>query len=750
MTQEEFHKRYQYNPSTDCLGEGGFGKVYKAYDKHRDRNVAIKMAEVKPHLEEVRLKKEVEMISKLPTHPNIAYYEECYSFATFAGEYDFGILQYYEVGNLQQLVHSAQLTDDQKDSILRQIMDGIAFLHQQGIIHRDLKPQNILIVNRNGEYIPKITDFGISKQLDASHSSIFTNSLSGAGTLAFASPEQLCGQAIRKNTDLWSFGVIACWLFTSKLPFATSTQIPTNEGERIELYKQITKGELSSMVEFLPSEWYSVVAHCLIVDCDNRITDAAMCVDILDGELFVESDFTRIIEPKVVKKTAKKKTRFDLLKPIKAVWSFIRKWKVPVFALLLTITIGVGGYLHWVYKYHYDDAYSFNEGLAAVKKGDKWGFIDKKGSLVIPYIYDSISYLGRFHEGLSYVNINKQWGFIDIKGRMVLPCNYFLGEVPEFQHGLIEIKKRQSNGSMYSAFMNKKGKIVSAFYDKVRGFSDDLAAVIKDDLIGYIDTLGNEVIKCRFIANDDFQPDFNDGIARLVKYNNGFGTIEYSYIDKTGTVVLQLNKDKILSAENFERGLAIVYLANGGRAMININGQFMRKFEGSVGDFLDDGIYRRKKPTVFIECATIIKENNKIGFAAVDGFQFVPFKYSDAYEFSDGRAAVKNDLNKWGFINRNGAEIIPLKYDHVQNFRDGFAAVGKGNIVNYDKLFETYHSYKWGYVDEMGKETIPCQFDSAKPFHEGVALVRIYGKGYGGEFNYYFIGKDGKTIGSWY
>lgn len=54
------------------------------------------MAEVKPHLEEVRLRKEVETISKLPTHPNIAYYEDCYTFSTFAGEYDFGVLQYYE------------------------------------------------------------------------------------------------------------------------------------------------------------------------------------------------------------------------------------------------------------------------------------------------------------------------------------------------------------------------------------------------------------------------------------------------------------------------------------------------------------------------------------------------------------------------------------------------------------------------------------------------------------------------------
>jgi len=285
MTQEEFHKRYQYNPTTDCLGEGGFGKVYKAYDTHRDRWVAIKMAEVKSGLEQVRLKHEVELINKIPTHPNIAYYEECYTFSTFAGEYDFGVLQYYEQGNLEQLVREKQLTSQQKDHILRQILEGIAFLHCQGIIHRDLKPQNILIVNRNGEYISKITDFGISKKLDVNKSSVFTNSLAGAGTLSFASPEQLLGKTIRKNTDLWSFGVITCWIFTGKLPFNSGSQAITSEAGRIELFRQITTGNASVIIKQLPSIWSELVKQCIVVDNEKRIGNAINCLNILYGRI---------------------------------------------------------------------------------------------------------------------------------------------------------------------------------------------------------------------------------------------------------------------------------------------------------------------------------------------------------------------------------------------------------------------------------------------------------------------------------
>jgi len=241
------------------------------------------MAEVKSGLEQVRLKHEVELINKLPTHPNIAYYEECYTFSTFAGEYDFGVLQYYEQGNLDQLVREKQLTFQQKDHILRQILEGIAFLHSQGIIHRDLKPQNILIVNRNGEYIPKITDFGISKKLDTNKSSIFTNSV--MGSLAYASPEQLRGLTMKKNTDLWSFGVIVCWIFTGKLPFNSGSQAVTSEAGRIELFRQITTGNVSMIIQQLPSIWSELVKQCIVVDNEKRIGNAINCLNILYGRI---------------------------------------------------------------------------------------------------------------------------------------------------------------------------------------------------------------------------------------------------------------------------------------------------------------------------------------------------------------------------------------------------------------------------------------------------------------------------------
>lgn len=292
MTNEEIKKRFRYDPVKDRLGEGGFGEVFKAYDTYSDCFVAIKISRVKPDLAEIRLKKEVELVNMLPKHPYIARYDECYTVSSLSGDLDFAILQYYELGNLLQLMQGRGETDvrsgnplslEQKQKILEGLMEGIGFIHSHGIIHRDLKPQNILIAKRGNDYIPKITDFGISKKLGKGHGSIYTNSLAGAGTLAYTSPEQLAGKPIRKNTDLWSLGVIAYQLFLNKLPFNSGGFETNSEAGRMELVKQINKGVVPQEINSIPFPYNNLIRHCLQVDPEQRVRDIAACREICYG-----------------------------------------------------------------------------------------------------------------------------------------------------------------------------------------------------------------------------------------------------------------------------------------------------------------------------------------------------------------------------------------------------------------------------------------------------------------------------------
>lgn len=281
MTYQEFQKRYKYNPAKDNIGKGGFGTVFKAYDNYLDNYVAIKMSAVTDENDTTRLANEVKLANKLPTHPNIAHYEACYTFSTPVGVYDFGVLKYYEDGNLEELQKQNVLSEADKISILKQILNGIGFLHKNRVVHRDLKPRNILIARREGKIIPKITDFGISKEFEEGHSTAFGNSMTGAGTLAYSSPEQLNDKVMHRNTDLWSYGVIAYQLFTGELPFNTGSFSATSPQGRVELFRQINSGELPEAINRVPAPWNGLIRKLLVVDPHKRLRNCAAVKEYL-------------------------------------------------------------------------------------------------------------------------------------------------------------------------------------------------------------------------------------------------------------------------------------------------------------------------------------------------------------------------------------------------------------------------------------------------------------------------------------
>ncbi len=288
MTQQEFTARYSYNPKSDQLGSGGFGSVYKAYDNEEDCFVALKIAAVDLQHPELRLRNEVAKAEHLK-HKNVARYDACYTFPTLSGEIDIAVMRYYEHGSLDRFMRRGDLTLDERYDILTQMLEGIAYLHSHGIIHRDLKPQNVLIVHHADKYIPKITDFGISKQLEDGESSLVSNSVLG-GTRSYASPEQLCERTLRKNTDLWSFGVIAYNMLLGELPFTTGTFSASSDEGRSEQLRQVLSGKLPDGINHISEPWQSVIRGCLVVDGEKRLQHAEDCLEIIKREETPEVD----------------------------------------------------------------------------------------------------------------------------------------------------------------------------------------------------------------------------------------------------------------------------------------------------------------------------------------------------------------------------------------------------------------------------------------------------------------------------
>lgn len=333
MTLEEFRTRYSYNEERDCLGSGGFADVYRAYDNYLDRYVAVKVAQVKPHSRELRLKNEVERVMHI-VHPNIAHYEECFTCPTHPGERDYAIMQYYSIGSLDKLLNKHTLCIEDRYDILVQILEGIAYLHSKGIIHRDLKPANILIATRGKRIIPKIADFGISKDVMDGESSDISNS-HFAGTRTYASPEQLRDRSIKKNTDLWSFGIIAYRLIVGKLPYNTGSYNPKSDEGHYEQLRQMTSGVLPEEIENIAEPWQRLIRECLKPDNRERLQSAVDGLMILSGRTrrkivaSIKAAEGVVIDDEVKHAKIRRRSRWYI--PHK-----VRKWIYLVLVIILT------------------------------------------------------------------------------------------------------------------------------------------------------------------------------------------------------------------------------------------------------------------------------------------------------------------------------------------------------------------------------------------------------------------------------
>ncbi|GIM62118.1 serine/threonine-protein kinase [Capnocytophaga canis] len=279
MTQQEFFKRYVYKPANDKLGGGSFGKVYKAYDTVLDKFVAIKVAEqIEVGGKTFSLLDEFKALENLPDHVNVAKYEQLYTYESPQGVFDYAVMQYYADGNLSQLISAQSLTLEQKEHLALQLLEGIGFLHNHKVVHRDLKPSNILIHKRQlsgkVEYIPKITDFGLSKKAGDQQSSRFTNSIA-AGTYVYSSPEQLKGEALRFNTDWWAYGAIVYEIFTGKQMFQVEkTSSGSSAVDVKEILDNILKSDITAKIKELPEKWQTVVTACLQRDANRRVKTA--------------------------------------------------------------------------------------------------------------------------------------------------------------------------------------------------------------------------------------------------------------------------------------------------------------------------------------------------------------------------------------------------------------------------------------------------------------------------------------------
>ncbi|HEV8240927.1 MAG TPA: serine/threonine-protein kinase [Thermoanaerobaculia bacterium] len=231
------------------IGEGGFGTIFKGFDPHIRRFVAIKSCSSEEQEVRNRFFHEAQIAGNLQ-HRHIVTV------------YDFGLqdgvpylVQEYLSG--EDLDRKIKRKDDiplaEKLLYLIQVARGLEYAHSKGVVHRDIKPANVRILE---DGTAKIMDFGIAKLTNQDTG--LTQTGMTLGTAAYLAPEQIRGETIGPATDMFSWGVTAWELLSYSRPFS---------GQHIStvLYQILNEPQppLRDAAPGVPAEVVAVVDRCL-------------------------------------------------------------------------------------------------------------------------------------------------------------------------------------------------------------------------------------------------------------------------------------------------------------------------------------------------------------------------------------------------------------------------------------------------------------------------------------------------------
>ncbi|KAH7402140.1 kinase-like domain-containing protein [Phaeosphaeria sp. MPI-PUGE-AT-0046c] len=193
----------------ECIGGGSFGKVYKGLDRRTGHTVAIKVIDVENAEDEVEdIMGEIMILSGMSSSYVTRYY----------GSYLHGsdlwiVMEFCSGGSCADLMKPGLIAEAEIAVIVKELLQGLMYLHDDGKLHRDIKAANIL-VGANGQV--KLADFGVSGQLSAT----MTKKNTFVGTPFWMAPEVIKQSGYDGKADIWSLGITALELANGEPPYA--------------------------------------------------------------------------------------------------------------------------------------------------------------------------------------------------------------------------------------------------------------------------------------------------------------------------------------------------------------------------------------------------------------------------------------------------------------------------------------------------------------------------------------------------
>ncbi|XP_075944600.1 uncharacterized protein mylk4b [Anarhichas minor] len=194
----------------EVLGGGRFGQVHKCIENSTGLMLAAKIIKARSQKEKDVVRNEIQVMNQL-NHANLIQL-----YAAFESRHDIIlVMEYVEGGELFDRIIDENYNLTELDTVLfiRQICEGLQYMHKMYILHLDLKPENILCVSRATNKI-KIIDFGLARRYKP-REKLRVN----FGTPEFLAPEVINYEFVSFPTDMWSLGVITYMLLSGLSPF---------------------------------------------------------------------------------------------------------------------------------------------------------------------------------------------------------------------------------------------------------------------------------------------------------------------------------------------------------------------------------------------------------------------------------------------------------------------------------------------------------------------------------------------------
>ena len=258
------------------LADGAMGAVYRGVSLSVDRAVAIKLMHASLPGEMAareRFQREAKLLA-LVDHPHCV---SVIDYGLFDGK-PYLVMELVRGRSLHDvLVEQRQVEPARAIDIVRQVLSGLAYAHEQGIIHRDIKPANIMVTPKAplGVHV-RILDFGLARIRESSTS--LTGGLA-VGTPSYMAPEQCRGEPVDARSDIYACGIVLFEMLAGRKPFVSP--------DLLQIIKQQMHAPAPRLADVAPGGEYgaleAVVARALAKAPGDRYASAIAMSEALDA-----------------------------------------------------------------------------------------------------------------------------------------------------------------------------------------------------------------------------------------------------------------------------------------------------------------------------------------------------------------------------------------------------------------------------------------------------------------------------------